>query len=201
MTDYFAVLGEDRRPWIDPEMLKQKFLALSTEAHPDRVHSANEGEKQEHQRRYTELNAAYQCLREPKTRLLHLLELETGTKPGQIQRIPPELMDLSLEAGQICREADTILKEKAGTSSPLLQVQIFERAQRITEILSVFQAKLESLRDTVLGDIRAVDAHWNDSGDSGRSGVLLRLEKLYSLLSYYERWLAQVRERIVQLSF
>jgi DnaJ-domain-containing protein 1 len=201
MTDYFAVLGEDRRPWIDPEMLKQKFLARSAEAHPDRVHSANEAEKQKHQRLYIELNAAYQCLREPKARLLHLLELETGAKPGQIQRIPPELMDLSLEAGQLCREADAVLKEKAGTTSPLLQVQVFDRAQRITETLSAFLAKLESLRDGVLGEIKAVDARWTNPENVGLSELLARLERFYSLLSYYERWVAQVRERIVQLSF
>ena len=81
MTDYFALLGESRRPWIDPEELKAKFLALTAQVHPDRVHNASEAEKQAASRRSAEMNAAYNCLREAKTRLLHLLELERGTRP------------------------------------------------------------------------------------------------------------------------
>ena len=35
MTDYFNLLSEPRRPWLNPEALKQKFLNLSAEVHPD----------------------------------------------------------------------------------------------------------------------------------------------------------------------
>jgi len=103
MTDYFALLKEQRRPWIDPDLLRQKFLALSAEVHPDRVHGAQESEKRAAQERYAELNAAYNCLREPKERLAHLLELETGAKPKQVQNVPPDLMDAFMEITNICR--------------------------------------------------------------------------------------------------
>src|SRR5437588_3739183 len=108
MIDYFALLNEERRPWIDPDAVKQAFQTLSAQVHPDRVHSAGEQEKRGAQERYTLLNAAYSCLRDPKERLLHLLELERGHKPEQVQNIPPDLMELLLEVGQLCREADTI---------------------------------------------------------------------------------------------
>ena len=62
MIDCFALLNEARRPWIDPELLKQKFLTLSAEAHPDRVHNASEPEKRAAQQRYTELNADQKLL-------------------------------------------------------------------------------------------------------------------------------------------
>ena len=29
MPDYFALLNEPRRPWLDADLLKQKFLALA----------------------------------------------------------------------------------------------------------------------------------------------------------------------------
>src|SRR5204862_2338470 len=76
MTDYFALLGEARRPWLDTEALKAKFLTLTANVHPDRVHKAIPAEKQTAHQLYTELNAAFNCLRGPKTRLLHLFELE-----------------------------------------------------------------------------------------------------------------------------
>src|SRR5213593_156293 len=121
MTDYFALLAEPRRPWFDPCSLKQKFLTLSAQVHPDRVHNASDAAKHSAQDRYTELNAAYNCLRDPKERLLHLLELERGEKPKQIENIPPDLMNVFLDISQLCREADAFLTEKAGVTSPLLQ--------------------------------------------------------------------------------
>ena len=78
MTDFFALLDEPRRPWLESELLKQKFLALSATVHPDRVHNLGDAERAAAQERYTELNAAYNCLREPKDRLHHLLQLELG---------------------------------------------------------------------------------------------------------------------------
>src|SRR5438552_2017449 len=68
MTDAFVLLDEPRRPWLDAEALKQKFLPLSGASHPDRIHSAPEAEKQAATSHYAELNAAYNTLREPRDR-------------------------------------------------------------------------------------------------------------------------------------
>ena len=93
MTDYFALLDEPRRPWLDAETLKQKFLALSAEAHPDRVHGASDSEKKSAQEHYTQLNMAFQTLSNPRDRVRHLLELELGRKPDDLDRVPDELMN------------------------------------------------------------------------------------------------------------
>src|SRR6266571_3501873 len=103
MTDYFALLGQTRLPWLDSDSLKSKFLEISATVHPDRVHGASEIEKQSSHQRSAELNAAYNCLREPKTRLQHLLELEAGAKPNDIQQLPSGTMELFIEVGQLCR--------------------------------------------------------------------------------------------------
>jgi DnaJ-domain-containing protein 1 len=97
MTDNFALLNEPRRPWLEPDLLKQKFLALSANAHPDKIHSASESDKSAAAKQFSELNAAYNCLLEPKLRLLHLLELELGAKPKDIQTDPAALADLFAE--------------------------------------------------------------------------------------------------------
>ena len=88
MTDNFALLNELRRPWLDPDLLRQKFLALASNLHPDRVHNAGETEKAAATKHYAQLNAAFNCLAEPKLRLLHLLELEQGAKPKDIKVNP-----------------------------------------------------------------------------------------------------------------
>src|SRR5580704_17653109 len=106
MTDYFKLLEQPRRPWLDVDALKQTFLARSSQIHPDRVHNAPEAERQAAGERYAKLNTAYQCLREPKARLRHLLELESGARSADIQQVPPALTERFFEIGRLCREAD-----------------------------------------------------------------------------------------------
>ena len=204
MTDHFALLNEPRRPWVDPDSLKQRFLALSAEVHPDRVHNSGDSEKQRAQERYTDLNAAYNCLREPKSRLQHLLELELGVKPGNVQSIPPDLMDVFLEVGQACRDADAFLAEMATVNSPLLKVQMFERGQQWTGKLTALQKRLNSRHEQLIEELKSIDAGWDavqKPGETKRTVVLNRLQELHQLFSYFERWSGQVQERIVQISF
>ena len=200
MTDYFTLLNEPRRPWLDSELLKQKFLALSATVHPDRVHNLGEAERAAAQEHYTELNTAYTTLREPKERLHHLLELELGALPKDIQRIPSELMDLSLEVGKACREADAFLAEKAKVTSPLLQVAFFERGQEYVDKLQGIRQRVTALNDRLSEELQQIDAAWS-SAVTARSALLQRLEQLYRLFSYFARWTAQTQERVVRLSF
>lgn len=200
MTDFFALLDEPRRPWLEPEPLKQKFLTLSATVHPDRVHNLGEIERAAAQERYTELNAAYNCLREPKDRLHHLLQLELGTLPKDIQRIPSELMDLSLEIGQRCRETDAFLAEKTKATSPLLQVKFFERGQEYDDKLQTLRGRIDGLTGRLVEQLKQIDASWQTAREP-RTILLPRLEELYRLFSYFARWTAQIQERSVRLSF
>ncbi|HEV2435606.1 MAG TPA: hypothetical protein VG077_06370 [Verrucomicrobiae bacterium] len=199
MTDYFALLNEPRRPWLEPAALKSKFLALAAKTHPDKQPGISKTEKLEANRRHAELNAAYHCLAEPKSRLLHLLELELGVKPTDIQQIPPALADLFAEVATTCRNADQFLAEKSKVASPLLQVQLFERAQGWIDQLRVLQTKLAGLHEKLVEELKSLDASW--AAQAGERTVLLnRLEELYRLFGYFNRWSGQIQERIVQLS-
>ncbi len=85
MIDFFRVLGELRRPWIDPTELKEKFITLSAVHHPDRHPSASLTATLD----YSTLNAAYNCLRDTPQRLAHLLELESGREAGHRAKYLP----------------------------------------------------------------------------------------------------------------
>src|SRR5437879_4080072 len=167
MTDYFAVLGMPRRPWLEPDSLKQKFLALSSEFHPDRTHG-DEAKKGESQERYTELNAAYACLRNPKERLAHLILLERGAKASELQNVPPELMEVFMRVGETCRRADRFLAEKAATSSPLLKAQLFERSQQHTHELEALRRELSATREQLEAELKTLDGHWQSVNDAKR---------------------------------
>jgi DnaJ-domain-containing protein 1 len=203
MTDCFALLNEPRRPWLDASLLKQKFLALTAEVHPDRVHAGTDAEKRAAQARYTELNAAYNCLMDPKQRLLHLLELESGKKPEQVQTIPPRLMNFFMEISRLCREIDFFLAQKTKTASPLLQVQLFQQGEEWSNRLAELRQRLRPLQDELDGELERLDKAWDCaslSNPSARPVLLQRLEELYRLISYVTRWNAQIQERVIQLA-
>ena len=199
MSDYFALLNEPRRPWLEPEALKSKFLALAATLHPDRIHNADELKKNAANRHYAEFNTAYHCLAEPKSRLRHLLELELGAKPRDIQQIPPALADLFAEVATTCRKADAFLAEKGNATSPLVQVRLFERAQEWVGQLRTVQTRLAGLHSKLVEELKLLDAAWA-SPTNERTVLLDRLEELYRLFGYFNRWSGQLQERIVQLS-
>jgi curved DNA-binding protein CbpA len=198
--DCFALLDEPRRPWLDADFLKQKFLTLSASVHPDKIHAASESEKSAASKKFAELNAAYNCLATPKTRLLHLIELELGAKPKDVQQIPNSLANLFADVAAICREADDFLAEKAKVNSPLLQVQFFERALEWMEKLNAQQKKLRDLSEQLVAELKILDALWIAGDAKNRTALLPDLEKFYRLFSYFNRWSAQIQERVVQLS-
>ena len=68
-TDYFALLGEPRRPFLDPERVKETFHRLSLCQHPDQQQDGDPSGGDD----FARLNQAQQVLREPKARLKHLL--------------------------------------------------------------------------------------------------------------------------------
>jgi curved DNA-binding protein CbpA len=203
VTDCFALLHEPRRPWLDPGALKARFLALSATAHPDRTHTADAAARESAHEHFAELNAAFQCLREPKERLKHLLELELGSRPQQVETVPNDLMELSMTVARLCCDTDGFLQEKARASSPLLQVQLFERGQQYSEQIGQLQSQLSSRRDPLIAELKAVDAEWDLNGNPGqeqRDQQLRSLGRIYRLLRYFDRWQQQLQERFVRLS-
>jgi curved DNA-binding protein CbpA len=204
--DYFALLQEPRRPWIDPDSLKAGFLRLAAQVHPDKVHQAGASEKAAANERYAELNAAYHCLLEPKERLRHLLELESGATPKDVQSLPPGTMDLLVEIGRVCRETDLFLAARSKTASPLLKVRQFETGLAWTGQLKQLRQRIDLRREELLAELKSMNAAWNAApppASAGRAAALPleRLEQVCRVFSYMARWTEQIQERLVQLSF
>ena len=206
MIDYFALLGEPRRPWLDLELFEQKFRELSAEAHPDRAHAAGERGRMEAHKCFTDLNQAFQCLRNPRTRLRHLLELSCGTKPQDLQQITPELMELFNDVGQVCRASSVLLNELESSSSALVRVTLFRRGQGLLEAAVQFQGKLSARRDELLDEVRALDRAWEDSSLGQGTEQLpalpwARIEQIHRQLGFLDRWMDQLREVVARLHF
>ncbi|MFM1767898.1 MAG: hypothetical protein RJA22_427 [Verrucomicrobiota bacterium] len=205
MTDFFSLLGEPRRPWLDPEALKTRFLALSAEAHPDRVHHAGPAERDAATRRTAALNEAHTILRDPKSRLLHLLELELGRRPGGIDQAPPGLLDQFLEVGRLCQEADRFRAERDRLTSPILLAQAFARGLDLTERIGQLQDQLRTRLAALEAELSLLNAAWESApapGTPERANRLPldRLGDLARAWSFTSRWLAQLQERVAHLA-
>ena len=53
MTDYFALLGQPRAPWLDPAALKEAYHRQTLQSHPDTATPGRESD-------FAGLNEAYQ---------------------------------------------------------------------------------------------------------------------------------------------
>jgi hypothetical protein len=146
------------------------------------------------------LNAAYTCLAEPKSRLRHLLELELGAQPKDIEQIPAELAEVFAGVAKTCRSTDGFLAEKSRVTSPLLQVQWFERGQAWVEALQALRQELGGGQGQLLAKLKALDARWMNLAAEARRELLPNLEELYRLFGYFNRWNKQIDERLVQLA-
>jgi curved DNA-binding protein CbpA len=202
MTDYFSLFDEPRRPWLDPNSLNAKFLTRSAQWHPDLVHNSAEPEQSSAARRYAELNAAFSCLRDPKERVAHLLQLELGAKPKDLQQMPDDLAEMFMQVAQLCRQTDALLAEKAHTTSPLLRVLLFERGHAWIEKLNGQLAKLTNRCELLTERLKVLDARWQTTlpGSALRQEVLSELEELYRQFGFFTRWSGQIQERLVQLA-
>ncbi len=205
MPDFFALLDEPRRPWLEADPLKERFFRLSAALHPDRHHGAPDREREAASQRYTELNSAYQTLRDPRARALHLLELESGGPPKDIQRIPPGTMDLFTAIGQTCRDLDVYLAERQAIASPMLKVRLFQRGLEWVETLKALQQRVQQRQSELESALLGLNPAWESCPPIGapeRAAALPldRLADTYRGLSYVARWSEQIQERMVRLA-
>ncbi|MEY4386256.1 MAG: hypothetical protein RLY20_1539 [Verrucomicrobiota bacterium] len=202
MTDYFALLGQPRRPWLDEEPLKNQFHKLSSLVHPDRNHGLDEAGRKAANDRYAELNAAYQCLRQPKMRLAHLLLLERGAKPGDLRNIPDEIANLFGEVGQLLRTSGIIADEKSRAVSAIQKAGALARALPVIETISTLQAEIRRQRCVIDDGLRTLDSRWTAERQDPTTHKTLfaDMEQLYHHLGFLERWASQLQEREIQLT-
>ena len=117
------------------------------------------------------------------------------------EQLVAALADLFAEVANSCRSADGFLAEKSKATSPLVQVQLFERGQDWVEKLNGLQRKLNELREKLTTELKSLDAQWVSADAAARRDILPKLEELYRLFGYFNRWNNQIQERVVQLSF
>jgi curved DNA-binding protein CbpA len=190
MTDYFALLEEPRRPWLEPDELKQKYHRLTLAAHPDtRVESTPSDA-------FSELSKGYRTLSDPTQRLLHLLTLEGHAPDTNAQMVPDDLADLFLNVGLLNQQIDLVARNQAEATSSLGKSMLTRELVEVETRLRDHLDRLRGIYDDHLDRLQDL----NDSWMSDRTGALSQVAEIYGRITYLSRWIDQLEEKRVQLS-
>ena len=189
MDDYFALLGEKRRPYLDPERISEAFRELSRSQHPDQQQGGPAED-------FARLNQAQQTLRDPKLRLAYLLGLEfPEVRLSGPAEVPRTLAGLFAPVHGVLERADGLLSRKAGAPSALARALLAREELALREeVEAQFQA-LERLYGEALEELRVYDAAW----ESGEASSKAQLVGFHQRFSYLSRWRDQLGERLFQL--
>jgi molecular chaperone HscB len=114
--DYYRFLGLERKLYLDPEDLQQRFYRMSRLLHPDHYHRRPQTERQYSLEATAILNDAFRVLRDPVTRGEYVLkELGFTTGGERSKDVPPELLEEVFELNMTLeelRDGDASLRPK-----------------------------------------------------------------------------------------
>ena len=189
MTDYFALLGQPRAPWLDPAALKEAYHRKTLQSHPDTANPDNESD-------FAELNEAYQVLQDPKRRLHHLLSLENGAPPSANQTIPQELQDLFLAIGALTQRANALLEKTGRASNALSRSLLKPQIVEMQKAIGGLREKVGTLDAAASAQLREMNSDWPHD----RAGQAAVLSNFYLMFAYLGRWSEQLDELTFKLS-
>ena len=189
MTDYFALLGVSRRPWIDDEELKAKYHSQTLKLHPDAPPENGDGST------FTSINEGYQTLRDPKRRLQHLLILENFAGDRNSATIPPRIQELFPRVSDTTQRSEAALVRARAASSDLARSLLKPEVLRSQSDVGQLLQTLTQLNQEALGELEDLDKAWSNPDVD-----IATAHRLQLTFSYLGRWIAQLEEKRFQLS-
>ncbi len=192
--DPFALLGMEPRPLLDEQALKEAYRRLSMRLHPDH---APPGRREEALAWSSLLNKAHATLREPRSRLAHLLSVETGSNPmvPGAAAVDREMMELSLEVQRVCRAFDAFAAaHKSPLASAAAAMEGGWSGQK--RALEGVQARVAERRARLARELEEADRRWRETPPH-RTALHKELNRLASWFSYVSRFEGLVAERLL----
>ena len=187
MTDHFAILAQPRRPWLHAEALKDSFHRASLQEHPDVAGGSGENA--------AAINAAYAVLRDPATRLRHLMALEWPDSAPSPAAITAALADYFGRIATLRQTGAVLAKKEAAAQSPLARALLAGDRAAHRRDLQAALTELEAAEAAAQADLRAIDAAW-DRRDNATPALLAAVQQQFSFLA---KWQAQIREDLFKL--
>lgn len=190
-VDFFSLLEAERRPSVNLENLKDVFLRMSEQIHPDKHYSATPEDKETVMQYSSLLNKAYSTLKDPKERIKYLISLETDKETPVSGKASAETMEFFIEASDVCNEADALIKK--GGSADL-------KKRELRQSLQELKKESQNRWGRVLKEIDTLDAEWMATPHGERKTLVRKLLILSHELAYLSKLQYLLDEMIVGLS-
>jgi molecular chaperone HscB len=149
--DYFSFLGLPRKLVIDANDLERRFRDLSRKFHPDYFYNAAPTERLASLERSSYLNDAYRALRNPVSRIEHLLAIEglpSAKSEEGTAKVPPSLLE---EVFALNEELDEIRELRESGTDP----------EKLRTRLGKARAPIEAKRDEHERQLQELSARWD----------------------------------------
>ena len=191
--DYFAFFGLPRTLTIDATDLERRFRELSRKFHPDYFYNASPTERLASLERSSYLNDAYRALKNPATRVEHLLAIE-GMPPVKSEdgtaKVPAGLLE---EVFELNEELDEIREAReSGADAAGLGARLQSARTPIDAKREAHERQLESLA-----------AQWDAQLESGsseaRRATLDALRERLLERNYINNLLATIEREVASL--
>jgi molecular chaperone HscB len=190
--DYFSFFGLPRTLALDAHELERRFRDLSRKFHPDFYYNAPPSERLASLERSSYLNDAYRTLRNPVSRVEHLLAIE-GLAPATAHdgtiKVPPSLLE---EVFALNEELDEIREAReAGGNAAALRNRLDAARQPI-----------DRKREAHERDLEALMARWDSQADAAAPDRRATLDALRERLlerNYINNLLATIEREVASL--
>ncbi len=150
MIDAFRELDLPRRPGHPESEIKTAFLERAKTLHPDR--QTGDAKK------FESLRAAYDLLKNPATRLRHLITLETGQSPKTAP--PTGHFELFSAVCQIVEQTRTALPEATRASNSLARSLAAVQLAKLIKAASEIASRLDVMEQNLSSRLADLDASW-----------------------------------------
>ena len=191
--DYFSFLGLPRKLTIAAAELEQKFRELSRKFHPDYYYNASPAERLASLERSSYLNDAYRTLRNPVSRIEHLLAIEglpSAKSEEGTAKVPPDLLE---EVFALNEELDEIREQReSGADAGALSVR-----------LDTARKPIERKRDEHERQLQDLAARWDSQEEASAQDKRATLEALRERLlerNYINNLLVTIDREAASLS-
>jgi len=183
--DYFSFLGLPRRLVIDQTHLERRFRDLSRQFHPDYFYNAVPAERLASLERSSYLNDAYRVLRNPISRIEHLLAIE-GLPPAKSEdgtaKVPPGLLE---EVFELNEQLDEIRESRESGGDPAGLRERLESARK----------PIDLKREEHEREVEALSARWDQQAAASPAEKRATLDALRERLlerNYINNLLASI---------
>lgn len=194
--DHFSLLGMPRAATLDSGLLKSRYLAAARASHPDGGDEARTQGGADP----AAVNAAYQCLLQPSSRLRHLLESVAPEAAEQLKRgqVPEPFLEIFSRLAVAAQQADALIARKKAASSALSRALLAADEMEAREALEAAGALISRQRAILETEaLPAIDVQLQSA--PGAAATAARIAEAFRAFGFLDKWQAQVRGKLLEI--